>query len=598
MEAARRASPDYGLAPHQHHDDHHHRGRRRTRSRSRSRSRSPQGGSRAQHRAAPSSRRRRRASPPPPSAARRQDELERAARTVLAHSLPVRAGERELFEFFRAAGRVTDVRVIYDRARRSRGIAYVEFASADEAAAALALAGAPLMGVPVQVRPPEAEKNAAWEAARAARRAAGGQPMSAAEVAAVLGAAGMARPPRPALAEVQAAGGGAAAEAAAAAATTAGPSITLRVSGLPAALRGSEVREMFGVFGALQSVLVEAAAGATTTPTDDDGGVVATLTFAVRQEGLQALEHWNGQELLGRALEVVEVADVAAAGDGVAGVAGAALPAAAGALDAEAAAAMVRAMAAPKAAAVAGVGGDAATADAAAALPPPPPPTAAAASLSDPVAAAEAAAAAAASVAAAAAAAAAQPKTRELDEESAGFRLTGQARVDLMRRLGGGAAADLAPPPAVAAPQPAAAVVPVVASAAPPSPSRAATGSLVGPAVIPGPTRCLLLRNMFGTPEEAEQADGPDWPSLLEQDARDACEQAFPSAPPDHVFVDARGGSGGSDDAGGCVYARLPTAEAAAAAQRMLHGRFYAGRVVAAAFQDEAAYARRFGLQP
>jgi RNA-binding protein 23/39 len=177
-----------------------------------------------------------------------------------------------------------------------------------------------------------------------------------------------------------------------------------------------------------------------------------------------------------------------------------------------------------------------------------------------------------------------------------------------MRRLGGGAAADLAPPPppaaaiaAVAAP----AVAVIVAAAEPPSPSAAADGSLVGPAVLPGPTRCLVLRNMFSTPAEAELADGPDWPSVLEQDVRDACEQAL--APPDHVFVDARGESGGGggngegaggapSSMGGWVYARLPTAEAAAQAQRMLHGRFYAGRVVAAAFQDEADYARRFGL--
>jgi hypothetical protein len=386
---------------------------------------------------------------------------------------------------------------------------------------------------------------------------------------------------------------------------------------------------MFAVFGALKNVVVRAAsaeagaagagagaAAGTTAAAPEDDTVVATLTFAQRAEGLQAMEHWHGQELLGRALAVAEVPEEAPKGEAAAGGgaqdgsgAGAAVVVAATGLDAEAAAAMVRAMAAPKHASAAG-GGDAAAPDAAAAgaypppppLPLPPPPAAGAGGAApvvvDPFQAAEAATAAAAAVAAAAAAAK-QHARSELDEESAGFRLTGQARVDLMRRLGGGAAADLAPPPPPPPPP-----QPVIAmmSAAPPSPTAAAEGSLVGPAVVPGPTRCLLLRNLFGSPQEAAAADGPEWSSLLEQDVRDACEQACGGGDvnlgPDHVFVDARGESGGAEEAGGCVYARLPTAEAAAKARALLHGRFYAGRVVAVAYQDEALYAGRFGLAP
>ena len=57
-------------------------------------------------------------------------ELDRDIRTVFAYNLPLKADERNLFEFFSKGGTVEDVRIIMDRnTRRSKGFAYIEYAS-------------------------------------------------------------------------------------------------------------------------------------------------------------------------------------------------------------------------------------------------------------------------------------------------------------------------------------------------------------------------------------------------------------------------------------------------------------------------------------
>jgi hypothetical protein len=57
-------------------------------------------------------------------------ELDRDIRTVFAYNLPLKADERDLFEFFSKAGTVEDVRIIMDRnTRKSKGFAYIEYAN-------------------------------------------------------------------------------------------------------------------------------------------------------------------------------------------------------------------------------------------------------------------------------------------------------------------------------------------------------------------------------------------------------------------------------------------------------------------------------------
>ncbi|KAM3200611.1 hypothetical protein T459_30060 [Capsicum annuum] len=85
---------------------------------------------------------------------------ERDQRTVFAYQMPLKATERDVYEFFSQAGKVRDVRLIMDRnSRRSKGVGYIEFYDAMSVPMAIALSGRLLFGQPVMVKPSEAEKN-------------------------------------------------------------------------------------------------------------------------------------------------------------------------------------------------------------------------------------------------------------------------------------------------------------------------------------------------------------------------------------------------------------------------------------------------------
>ncbi|XP_023003013.1 RNA-binding protein 39-like isoform X2 [Cucurbita maxima] len=85
---------------------------------------------------------------------------ERDQRTVFAYQMPLKATERDVYEFFSKAGKVRDVRLIMDRnSRRSKGVGYVEFYDAMSVPMAIAISGQLLLGQPVMVKPSEAEKN-------------------------------------------------------------------------------------------------------------------------------------------------------------------------------------------------------------------------------------------------------------------------------------------------------------------------------------------------------------------------------------------------------------------------------------------------------
>lgn len=85
---------------------------------------------------------------------------ERDQRTVFAYQMPLKANEKDVYDFFSKAGKVRDVRLIMDRnSRRSKGVGYIEFYDAMSVPMAIALSGHQLMGQPVMVKPSEAEKN-------------------------------------------------------------------------------------------------------------------------------------------------------------------------------------------------------------------------------------------------------------------------------------------------------------------------------------------------------------------------------------------------------------------------------------------------------
>ncbi|MQL81804.1 hypothetical protein Taro_014259 [Colocasia esculenta] len=85
---------------------------------------------------------------------------ERDLRTVFAYQMPLKATERDVYEFFSKAGKVRDVRLIMDRnSRRSKGVGYIEFYDVMSVPNAIAISGQLLLGQPVMVKPSEAEKN-------------------------------------------------------------------------------------------------------------------------------------------------------------------------------------------------------------------------------------------------------------------------------------------------------------------------------------------------------------------------------------------------------------------------------------------------------
>ncbi|CAG7911619.1 unnamed protein product [Brassica rapa] len=87
---------------------------------------------------------------------------ERDQRTVFAYQMPLKATERDVYEFFSKAGKVRDVRLIMDRnSRRSKGVGYVEFYDVMSVPMAIAMSGHLFLGQPVMVKPSEAEKNLA-----------------------------------------------------------------------------------------------------------------------------------------------------------------------------------------------------------------------------------------------------------------------------------------------------------------------------------------------------------------------------------------------------------------------------------------------------
>ncbi|VVB13889.1 unnamed protein product [Arabis nemorensis] len=87
---------------------------------------------------------------------------ERDQRTVFAYQMPLKASERDVYEFFSKAGKVRDVRLIMDRnSRRSKGVGYIEFYDVMSVPMAIALSGQLFLGQPVMVKPSEAEKNLA-----------------------------------------------------------------------------------------------------------------------------------------------------------------------------------------------------------------------------------------------------------------------------------------------------------------------------------------------------------------------------------------------------------------------------------------------------
>ena len=106
------------------------------------------------------------------------------------------------------------------------------------------------------------------------------------------------------------------------------------------------------------------------------------------------------------------------------------------------------------------------------------------------------------------------------------------------------------------------------------------TQGVLGPG-SPIPTQCLLLKNMFDPAEETE----PEWWIDIGEDVKDECSKHGPVS---HIHVDK--------ESRGFVYLKFESTEGASAARQALHGRWFAGKMIAAEFQFVPVYNKHFGI--
>ncbi|XP_057820800.1 uncharacterized protein LOC131033586 [Cryptomeria japonica] len=107
------------------------------------------------------------------------------------------------------------------------------------------------------------------------------------------------------------------------------------------------------------------------------------------------------------------------------------------------------------------------------------------------------------------------------------------------------------------------------------------TSAAAAPAVDPigVPSDCLLLKNMFDPKIETE----PDFDVDIKEDVQDECSK-FGAVK--HIFVDKY--------SAGHVYLRFDSATSAVGAQRALHGRWFAGKMITATFMPSYTYEAKF----
>ncbi|KAK8477316.1 hypothetical protein V6N11_000587 [Hibiscus sabdariffa] len=98
-------------------------------------------------------------------------------------------------------------------------------------------------------------------------------------------------------------------------------------------------------------------------------------------------------------------------------------------------------------------------------------------------------------------------------------------------------------------------------------------------ATIGSPSECLLLKNMFDPSLETE----PDFDLDIKEDVQEECTKFGKLM---HIHVDR--------DSAGFVYLRFEDAQGAINAQRNLHGRWFAGKMITATFMVPQTYEAKF----
>jgi len=93
------------------------------------------------------------------------------------------------------------------------------------------------------------------------------------------------------------------------------------------------------------------------------------------------------------------------------------------------------------------------------------------------------------------------------------------------------------------------------------------------------PSQCLLLKNMFDPALETD----PDFDLDIRDDVQEECSKFGQLK---HIFVDK--------STAGFVYLRFDSITAAMSAQKALHGRWFAGKMITATFMTPQQYEMKF----
>ncbi|XP_043812137.1 RNA-binding protein 39 isoform X2 [Manihot esculenta] len=188
------------------------------------------------------------------------------------------------------------------------------------------------------------------------------------------------------------------------------------------------------------------------------------------------------------------------------------------------------------------------------------------------------------------------------DDEGGGLALNARSRALLMQKLDrSGTASSIAgslgtpvvstglPVPVApilgAAPVVPPVVAPLMAGSVPGLTGLAGAGVQLPASAIPSvdtigiPSECLLLKNMFDPNVETE----PDFDLDIKEDVQDECSK-FGSLR--HIYVDK--------NSSGFVYLRFENTQSAINAQRALHGRWFAGKMITATFMVPQMYEAKF----
>ncbi|KAF8410382.1 hypothetical protein HHK36_002910 [Tetracentron sinense] len=189
------------------------------------------------------------------------------------------------------------------------------------------------------------------------------------------------------------------------------------------------------------------------------------------------------------------------------------------------------------------------------------------------------------------------------DDDGGGLSLNARSRAILMQKLdrsgntssiAGSVGTPISNSPGLTLPAaPILGAVPVVAPVISPL-AQASVAALAGlpgaglsvPAVnvppidtVGVPSECLLLKNMFDPKMETE----PDFDLDIKEDVQDECSK-FGTV--EHIYVDK--------NSSGHVYLRFENAQPAISAQRALHGRWFAGKMITATFMLPQNYEAKF----